>query len=97
MNDVLDLSTGKSWVSETHYRQRVFNRRFDDGFKLGLMKKDMDIATRVAADAGVSMPVAAFTHALWQAVQAAAPPGASVSHLVRALEEREGVELKGKG
>lgn len=94
MNQVLDVSTGKSWVSETHFRQRIFNRRFDDPFKLALMKKDMDIAMRVAAEAGVQMPVAALTRELWQAIQAAAPPAASVSHLVRALEEREGVELK---
>ncbi len=94
MNQVLDVSTGQSWVSLTHFRQRIFNRRFDDPFKLDLMKKDMDIAMRVAADADLEMPVAAFTREAWAEVQAAAPRAASVSWLVRALEDRAGVELK---
>lgn len=94
MNQVLDVSTGQSWVSMTHFRQRIFNGRYNDPFKLDLMKKDMDIAMRVAADAGVEMPVAAVTRELWQGVQAAAPPAASVSHLVQALEEQAGVKLR---
>ena len=97
MNQVLDVSTGQSWVSLTHFRQWIFNRRFDDPFKLDLMKKDMDIAMQVAADAGVEMPVAGFTREVWREVQAAAPPAASVSHLVRALEERTNAELRPRG
>ncbi len=94
MNQVLDVSTGQSWVGLTHFRQRVFNRRFDDAFKLDLMKKDMDIAARVAADAGVEMRVGDCTNELWKGVQAEAPPAVSISYLVRALEARAGIELK---
>jgi 3-hydroxyisobutyrate dehydrogenase len=34
MVDVLNESTGGSWITQTHYHQRVFNRAFDDPFKL---------------------------------------------------------------
>ena len=48
MVDVLDRSTGMSWVSQTHMRQRVISRSFDDPFKLALMLKDIGIAMQLA-------------------------------------------------
>ncbi len=53
--DVLNVSTGMSWISRTHIAQRILTRRFDDPFKLDLMVKDIDIALRIAADAGLDM------------------------------------------
>ena len=57
MTDVLDASTGGSWISRTHIRQRVISRRFDDPFKLELMLKDIGIALAVAREAGIQMPL----------------------------------------
>lgn len=34
MTDVLNVSTGMSWVSKTHIKQRITNRAFDDPFRL---------------------------------------------------------------
>ena len=96
MNDVLDASTGGSWVSQTHFRQRIFNRRFDDAFKFDLMKKDIDIALRTIGDAGLDLPISALVQSLWKDIQDKAPKGASVSHLVRAMEAQSGVELAAK-
>ncbi len=93
MNDVLDASTGGAWVSQTHFRQRIFNRRFDDAFKFDLMKKDIDIAMRVIGESGLELPISALTRDLWKDIQDKAPKGASVSHLVRAMEAQTGVEL----
>ena len=38
-----------SWISQTHIRQRVLSRSFDDPFKLALMLKDIGIATAARA------------------------------------------------
>ncbi len=54
MTDVLNVSTGMSWISQTHIRQRITSRTFDDAFKLELMVKDIGIAMRLAGDAGRS-------------------------------------------
>ena len=54
MIDVLNLSTGGSWVTRTQF-QSVFNRQFDVSFKLALMLKDIGIAVDLAAD--TSTPV----------------------------------------
>ena len=52
MVDVLDRSTGMSWISQTHIRQRVISRSFDDPFKLALMLKDIGIAMQLGAQRG---------------------------------------------
>jgi 3-hydroxyisobutyrate dehydrogenase-like beta-hydroxyacid dehydrogenase len=94
MTDVLDASTGGSWISRTHIRQRVINRRFDDPFKLELMLKDIGIALGVAHAAGVGMPLAEAAHPLWQEADRAQGAGASLSELVRWVEQRAGVEIR---
>jgi 3-hydroxyisobutyrate dehydrogenase len=93
MVDVLDECTGGSWVSRTHFRQRIFNRAFDDPFRLSLMLKDIGIALRLAQDSGTPMPIAGLGEQLWRMADHAAGPGASVSELVRWVESLSGTAL----
>lgn len=93
MIDVLNASTGGSWITQTHFHQRVFNRRFDDPFKLALMLKDIGIAVQLARETGTPMPMSASGHQLWQMADRAAGAGASVSELVRWIERQSGTEL----
>jgi 3-hydroxyisobutyrate dehydrogenase len=93
MTDVLNASTGGSWITRTHIHQRIISRRFDDPFKLELMLKDIGIALGVAHEAGVPMPLAEAGHPLWQQADRAQGAGASVSELVRWIEQRAGVEI----
>ena len=94
MTDVLNLSTGMSWISQTHIKQRVTSRTFDDPFKLELMVKDLRIAMELAESAAVPMPFSAYGRELWQRAEAVAEPGASVSELVRWVERSTGVEIR---
>ena len=93
MVDVLDQSTGMSWISQTHIRQRVLSRRFDDPFKLALMLKDIGIATQLARSVGVPAPLSALGHELWQAAAGDAGADASVSELARWIERQAGTEI----
>jgi 3-hydroxyisobutyrate dehydrogenase len=97
MTDVLNASTGGSWISRTHIHQRVLSRRFDDPFKLELMLKDIGIALGVAREAGLAMPLAESGHPLWQAADRAQGAGASISELVRWVEQQAGVEIVARG
>lgn len=90
---VLNDSTGGSWITRTHYEQRVFNRAFDDPFRLSLMLKDVGIALQLAAEAGAPMPMAHHGVGLWRQADQAAGPGASVSELVRWFEQQAGTDL----
>ena len=93
MTDVLNASTGMSWVSQTHMKQRIISRRFDDPFKLALMLKDIGIATELARSAQLPTPVSALTQQLWRAAALANEPEASVSELARWVERLTGTEI----
>ncbi len=93
MNDVINESTGMSWISRTHIAQRILSRRFDDSFKLDLMVKDINIARHLTEALNLELPLSGTAQTLWQNVQARIPKGSSVSELVRALEKSTGIEL----
>lgn len=93
MTDVLQESTGGSWVCQTHVRQRVLNRRFDDPFKLELMLKDIGIGMELAARQHMPAPFSGSGQQLWRAASLAAGPGASVSELVHWVEKLTGTDI----
>jgi len=93
MTDVLNASTGMSWVSQTHVHQRILSRRFDDPFKLALMVKDIGIADELAREAQLPTPLSALAQQLWRAAAQGAPADASVSELARWVERFTGVEI----
>ncbi len=93
MVQVLNESTGQSWISQNHIAQRVLSRSFDDPFKLELMLKDMGIANALARNTATAAPLSAVSQQLWQAASHAAGAGASVSELARWVENQAGVEV----
>ena len=93
MVDVLNVSTGMSWVGQTHIKQRVISRRFDDPFKLALMVKDIGIAMELGRVTGTPAPLSALAQELWRKAADAAEPNASVSELVRWVERASGTEI----
>lgn len=93
MIDVINESTGMSWVSRTHFKQRIFNRAFDDAFKLDLMVKDIGIAMQIAGEQGLPIHLSEAGQRLWREAQSATAKDASISEMVRWLEQLTGVEL----
>ncbi|MEP7057419.1 MAG: NAD(P)-dependent oxidoreductase [Caldimonas sp.] len=93
MTDVLNESTGMSWISKTHIRQRVISRSFDDPFKLALMLKDIGIANELGRAAQLPTPLSALTQQLWRAAALGADADASVSELARWVETTTRTEI----
>jgi len=93
MVEVLDRSTGMSWISQTHIRQRVLSRSFDDPFKLALMLKDIGIATQLARSVDAPAPLSALNQELWRAAASDAAADASVSELARWVERLTKTEI----
>jgi 3-hydroxyisobutyrate dehydrogenase-like beta-hydroxyacid dehydrogenase len=94
MTDVLNVSTGMSWITQTHIKQRITNRAFDDPFKLELMVKDIRIALELAAQQQTRVPLWSEGQRIWQQADREAGPDASVSELVRHIERETSVEIK---
>ncbi len=96
MVDVLNASTGMSNSSQNKFRQFVLSRRFDSGFGLDLMVKDLGIALGVARDTGTAVPFAALCRELSAAAQAMLGPGADHTELAKLSERLAGSELVGE-
>ncbi len=93
MVDVLNVSTGMSWISQTHFKQRIINRKFDDPFKLELMIKDIGIAMELARLNGVSAPLSGLDRDLWKVAGLHSERGASISNMVRWVEHMTNTEI----
>ncbi len=93
MNDVLNVSTGMSWNSIHHFKQRIFNRKFDDRFKLSLMIKDIGIAMKLAGDQSLSLPLAELAKRLWTSAGEASESNSSISEMVRWVENATQTDL----
>jgi 3-hydroxyisobutyrate dehydrogenase-like beta-hydroxyacid dehydrogenase len=86
--DVLDLSVWNHWLLGPEGRQPF-------GFALALVCKDFDIALRVAAEAGVAVPLAAVAQQMARLALGAVPEGADLIDEVAVWERSAGVALAG--
>lgn len=93
MNEVLNESTGGSWITVNHIPQRILTRTFDDPFRLELMLKDVKIAAQLARDYELSLPFSAQCESVYEQAHAHAGTGKSLSELVRWVEHDSGVEI----
>jgi 3-hydroxyisobutyrate dehydrogenase-like beta-hydroxyacid dehydrogenase len=53
--DVLQVSNGRSYATEWKFPRFVLPRKFDDGFRIELFNKDLDIVTQLARELGLPM------------------------------------------
>jgi 3-hydroxyisobutyrate dehydrogenase-like beta-hydroxyacid dehydrogenase len=93
MTDVLNVSTGMSWISQTQIKQRILSRKFDDHFKLDLMVKDIGIAMELAGTKGLPLPLLGLGQHLWKAARHHAEEGSSISDMVKWVEQMTGIKI----
>ena len=65
MTDVLNASTGMNNSTQKKLKQFVLSRKFDSGFGLDLMVKDLSIALEVGRDNGAPTPFSALCREMW--------------------------------
>ena len=94
MVDVINASTGMSNSSQKKFKQFVLSRRFDAGFGLDLMVKDLGIAMGVARETGTAAPVSALVREMWAAAQAMLGPGQDHTAAAQLSERLAGSELR---
>jgi 3-hydroxyisobutyrate dehydrogenase len=86
--EVLNASSGRNVATETKLRQEILSGRYAGGFQLGLMRKDLDTAGAVAAEAGVEARALALCRAVWAEAVAALGPGVDNTEVHRFLAKR---------
>ena len=96
MVDVLNASTGMNNSTQKKFRQFVLSRKFDSGFGLDLMAKDLGIALEVAQETHTPAPFAALCRELWAAAAGLLGPGHDHTEMARLTEQLAGDKLGGK-
>jgi 3-hydroxyisobutyrate dehydrogenase len=62
---VINAATGRSAISEIHFPTWIMSDRFDSGFSMGLMRKDVRLAREMAERAGADLPLSTLVGQLW--------------------------------
>jgi 3-hydroxyisobutyrate dehydrogenase len=81
--DVVNTSTGRSFVTDVVISGNVITGAYSTGFQLALLAKDVGIAAGLAEDLGMDTPVLSLVDERWRQAAADAPAGAdhSAAHL----------------
>ena len=92
--DVINASSGRNFMTEKLFPERVLSRSFDFGFRTELMLKDIRLCTEEAETAGVPMFVTNAARQLWAFAVAQGSGKEDISTIVRYLEQWTGTEIK---
>lgn len=90
--DVMNVSTGRSFVTEVGFKEHVITGKFATGFALGLLTKDVRIAAELGEEVGVDAPLTRLARERWAAANAARGPGVDHTEAVPAWFEELGSE-----
>lgn len=93
MVDVLNAATGMNNSTQKKFKQFVLSRRFDAGFGLDLMVKDLGIALGVAETTQTTAPFSGLCRDLWRGAQKTLGAGLDHTEMARFSELLAGSEL----
>ncbi len=97
MVDVINRSSGRSFVTEAFVAKAVLTREFDFGFRLELMSKDLRLALEEAEALGAAMFTCSAARQLYGYAMAHGAGPSDVTTLIKVLEEWAGATVEGKG
>lgn len=94
MVDVLNAATGMNNSTQKKFKQFVLSRKFNAGFTMGLLAKDLSIALQVGRETATPAPVSALCKELVAAAQTMFGVDADHTEMARLCERLAGDELK---
>jgi 3-hydroxyisobutyrate dehydrogenase-like beta-hydroxyacid dehydrogenase len=95
MIDVINAGSGRTTASEDKFPRAILPRRFDYGFALGLMAKDVNLCVAEAEALGVPLWIGNAVKQLWLYGLAQGGPEQDFTELIRHLEKWAGVTVGG--
>jgi 3-hydroxyisobutyrate dehydrogenase len=93
--DVLNASSGRSFVSEGLAGDRVLSGRWPKTFRLALLEKDVRIALGLLDETGVPAPVLHLVGELFRHARAVLGEEADHVEAIRLIEREAGVQIRG--
>ncbi|HEY8288993.1 MAG TPA: NAD(P)-dependent oxidoreductase [Acetobacteraceae bacterium] len=96
MTDVLNAATGMNNSTQKKFKQFVLSRRFDAGFTMGLLAKDLSIAMQVGRETATAAPVSALVNEMIVSAQAKFGANADYTEMAKLCELLAGSELEAR-
>jgi len=96
MLDAINVGSGRSASSEIKFPTQILSRKFDPGFSMKLMCKDLGIAVDMANEVQMPAWIAAAVHQLWKYGVAQGRGEEDHTAIARVLEEFAGVRIESK-
>lgn len=93
---MLNASTARSYVTEEMLAGRVLDRRFDFGFRLELMRKDLRLCVSEADAAGAPLLVSALAKQFYEIAHVHGRANEDMTAVVKELEQTVGAEIARK-
>lgn len=93
--EVLNASSGRSYVSEALVPERVLSGRWPQTFRLALLDKDVRIARAFVKDTEVEAPLLELAGRILAEARAELGEAADHAEIIRLIERRAGVEIRG--
>ncbi len=95
MVDVLNAATGMNNSTQKKFKQFVLSRKFDAGFTMGLLDKDLSIAMQVGRESATPAPLSALCKEMVGAALAMFGPDADHTEMAKVAERLADTELGG--
>ena len=92
--EVLNASSGRSFVSEALVPERVLTGAWPRTFRLALLHKDVGIAVAMLEDLGVEGPLLEVTDDVLGIARAMLDPDADYIEAIKVIERQAGVEVR---
>jgi 3-hydroxyisobutyrate dehydrogenase len=89
MLEVINAASGRSPATENKWPNFVLTEKYDAGFAMRLMVKDIRLALGIERATGVTALASEAVAAAWEAALADLPPGADHTAIARWLSERD--------
>ena len=93
MVDVLNSSTGMNNSTQKKFKQFVLSGKYNAGFGLDLMVKDLSIALGIGKDTNTPTPFASLCREMWAASAAMLGPGQDHTAVAKMSEKLAGTSL----
>ncbi len=95
VSEVLKISSGRNYSTEFKFPRYVLPRTFDDGFRLDLYVKDLNLAHEMAELFEVPMPISDTVRTIYQRAQEIGLGPQSHTNIVKMIEDDAKVLISG--
>lgn len=89
--DVLNVSSGQNSSAQRKMKQFVLSHKYESGFSLDLMVKDLTLVMEIARDTKTNVPFASLCREIWAMTGAILGPGQDHTAFAKVIESMSGM------